>query len=142
MPEETDAENRATELECQIKYWEIIEKAQLEAIIMWFLRIAKGLSEGLIIPVEGSLFLLSPHIPDYVILLSEAFFATQGRFLRPELSRDTTIAGKYGQAVIDLKLEVKWELVFHGMGSNTRSGDFKEVERIAKEKQKASSWSK
>ena len=32
-------------------------------------------------------------------------------FLRLELSRGTTIAAVTGQAVVDLKLEVKWELV-------------------------------
>ena len=35
---------------------------------------------GLNSPVEDSPFVLSPHIPDSVILLSETVFATQGRF--------------------------------------------------------------
>ena len=51
-------------------------------------------------------------IPGWVFVLSESlFFATQGRFLRLELSSGTTIAAVIGQAVVDLKLEVKWELV-------------------------------
>ena len=73
-------------------------------IIMWFPRIAEELLVGLISPFEDSPFVLSPHTPDWVILLSEViFFATQGRFLRLEFSRGTEI----GQAVVDLKLEVK-----------------------------------
>ena len=48
--------------------------------------------------------------------------------MRLELSRGTTIAAKFGQVVVDLKLEVKRELVpthyhCHGMGSITRSDD-------------------
>ena len=35
-------------------------------------------------PVEESLFVLSPHIPDCVILLSEALFFAQGRFFASE----------------------------------------------------------
>ena len=50
-------------------------------ILMWFLPIAEELSASLNCPVEDSLFVLSPHIPDCVILLNEAlFFASQGRF--------------------------------------------------------------
>ena len=49
---------------------------------MWFLRIAEELSVGLNSPVEEGPFVLSPHIPERVILLSEApFFANQRRFL-------------------------------------------------------------
>ena len=43
----------------------------------------------------------SPHIPYCVILFSEAFFS------RLDLSRGNTIAVDIGQAVVDLKLEVK-----------------------------------
>ena len=47
---------------------------------------------------------ISPH--SRLNLLSEAFFAFQGRsFLRLELSHGT-IAAEIGQAVVDLKLEV------------------------------------
>ena len=68
---------------------------------------------------EHSLFLLFPHIPDWV------FFV-----LRLELSLGTTIAAVIGQAVVDLKLAVKRELVLthypcHARGSITRSDDLK-----------------
>ena len=42
-----------------------------------------------------------------VILLNEALFSTQGRFLRLELSRGTTTAAVVDEAMVDLKLEVK-----------------------------------
>ena len=59
-------------------------------------------------PVEDSTFLLSLHIPDCVILLSEALFLRLNAVcLRLEISRGTTIAAEIGQAVIDFKLEVK-----------------------------------
>ena len=49
--------------------------------LMWFLRIAEELSKSLKNPAEDSPFVLCPHIPDCVILMSQAlFFATQGRF--------------------------------------------------------------
>ena len=52
--------------------------------------------------------MLSPHFPDSVILLSEAlFFDSRPFFLRLELLRGTTVAAKFGQVVVDLKLEVK-----------------------------------
>ena len=38
-------------------------------------------------------------------------FATQSHLLRLKLAIGTTIAAEIGQAVADLKLEVKWELV-------------------------------
>ena len=41
---------------------------------MWFLQIAEELSVGLNSPIENSPFVLSAHIPDCVILLSEALF--------------------------------------------------------------------
>ena len=73
-----------------------------------FLRTAEELSVGLNSPVEDSPFVLSPHIPDSVILLSEAgFLRLEAIFLRLELLRGTTIAAKFGQVVVDLKLEVK-----------------------------------
>ena len=62
-------------------------------------------------------------------MLSEVLFLwLKVVFLRLELSRGTTIAAEIGQAVVDLKLEVKWELVLtyyhcHGRGSVTRSDD-------------------
>ena len=70
---------------------------------------AEELSVGLNSPVEDSPFLLSPHIADCVILLSEALFLRLKAvfYLRLELSRGTTIAAKFGQVVVDLKLEVK-----------------------------------
>ena len=99
-------------------------------IIMWFLGIAEELSVGFNSPVEDSPFVLSPRIPDCVILLSTflrlraVFFASriftwynywlcyfvelllrlQTVFLRLELPRGTTTGC---QAVVDLKLEVK-----------------------------------
>ena len=56
------------------------------------------------------------------------FFATQGRFMGLQHSLGTIIAAVIGKAVVDLKLEVKWELVLthyhcHGRGSITRSDD-------------------
>ena len=66
-----------------------------------------------------------------LFVLSQAvFLRLKAVFLRLELLRGTTIAAKFGQVVLDLKLEVKEELVLthyhcHGMGSNTRSDDFK-----------------
>ena len=92
---------------------------------MVFLRIAEELSVGLNSPVGDTQFVLSPQIPDCVILLSEALFrASRPFFFHLQLSRGTTIAAEIGQAVVDLKLEVKLELVLthyhcHGMGSNT-----------------------
>ena len=69
---------------------------------------SEELSVGLNSPVEDSPIVLSPHIPDSVILLSEAvFLRLKAVFLRLELSRGTTIAAKFGQVVVDLKLEVK-----------------------------------
>ena len=66
---------------------------------------------------------LSPHIPDCVILLSKAlFFATQDRFfLRPELSRCTTIAVVIGQTKVILTELVLTNYQCHGMGWNTQS---------------------
>ena len=74
---------------------------------MWFLRITEELSVGLKSPGEDSPFVLSPHIQDCYFVKRSSFFATQGRFLRLELSRGTTIAAETGQAVVGLKLEVK-----------------------------------
>ena len=76
---------------------------------MWFLRIAEELSVGLNSPVEDSPFILSPHIPDSVILLSEPLFLRVKIvfFLHLELARGTTIAAEIGQDVVDLKLEAK-----------------------------------
>ena len=52
-------------------------------IKIWFMRIAEELSVGFNSPIDDSPFVLSPHIPDCVILLSEVFLATQGcLFLR------------------------------------------------------------
>ena len=55
--------------------------------------------------------------------------------MRLELSHGTTIAAVIGQAVVDLKLEVKGELVLthyncHGRGSITRSDDLERSERF------------
>ena len=74
---------------------------------MWFLGIAEELSIDLNSPVEDSPFVLSPHIPDCVILLSEALFCNSRPFLRLEFSRGTTIAAEVDQAEVDLKLDVK-----------------------------------
>ena len=75
---------------------------------MLFLLIAEEISVGLNSPVEDSPFVLSPHIPDSVILLSDAvFLRLKAVFLRLELLRGTTIAAKFCQVVIDLKLEIK-----------------------------------
>ena len=51
-------------------------------------------------------FLLFPHTPDSVILLSEALFCDSRPFLRLKLSRGTTISAVISQAVVDLKLEI------------------------------------
>ena len=72
--------------------------------------------------------MLSPHILD-LICLAKLFSRFKDVFLRLELSHGTT-AAEIGQAVVDLKLEVMWELVLthyhcHGMRSNTRPDDFK-----------------
>ena len=58
-------------------------------IIMWFLGIAEELSVGFNSPVEDSPFVLSPRIPDCVILLS-TFLRLRAVFLRLEFSRGTT----------------------------------------------------
>ena len=50
------------------------------------------------------------YLPTFqtVILLCEAVFCdSRPFFLRLELLRGTTIAAKFGQVVVDLKLEVK-----------------------------------
>ena len=48
---------------------------------MWFLRIEEALSVGLNSPVEDSPFVLSPHVPDCVILVSdEALFCDSRPF--------------------------------------------------------------
>ena len=47
---------------------------------------------------------LSPHNPDCVFLLNEALSRnSKPFFFRPELSRGTTIAAKFGQVLLDLK---------------------------------------
>ena len=61
----------------------------------------------------------------FLTYLTQLFFATQGQFLGLELARGTTIAAVIGQAAVDLKLEVKCELVLahyhcHGRGSIIR----------------------
>ena len=47
---------------------------------MWFVPIAEELSVGLKSSVEDSPFLLSPHIPECVILFSEAHFCNSKPF--------------------------------------------------------------
>ena len=75
---------------------------------MWFLRIAEEASVGLDSPVDDSLFLLYPQIPDCAILLSESYpHIPDFVILELEFSLGTSIAVKIGQAVVDLKLEVK-----------------------------------
>ena len=61
----------------------------------------------------------------------------QGFFLRLELSRGTTIEAISGQAMVDLKLEIKWELTpthnhCQGMESNIQSDDLKKPHHHAK----------
>ena len=62
-------------------------------------------------------------------MLSDALFlATQGRFVAFRLSRGIEIAALYCQAVVNMELEVKRELIIahyhcHGRGSITRSDD-------------------
>ena len=80
----------------------------------FFLRIIKnsvvpanrrGLSVGLNSPVEDSPFVLSPHIPDSVILLSEALFCdSRPLFLRLELSRGKDLS-------LILLISDTWDLV-------------------------------
>ena len=65
------------------------------------------LSVGLNSPVEDSPFVLSPHIPDCVMLREALFCDSRPFFFATRLSRGTTIAVKIGQVVVDLKLEVK-----------------------------------
>ena len=56
---------------------------------------------------NDSPFLLSQHILDCVILLSESLcLQLKSVFLRLELSRSTTIAAEIGQAIVDLQLKV------------------------------------
>ena len=74
---------------------------------MWFLRIAEELSEGLNILVEESQFVLSPTFQTVILLSEGLFLRVRAVFLRPELSRGTTIAAEIVQAVVDLKLKVK-----------------------------------
>ena len=68
-----------------------------------------------------------PTFQTELFLLREALFLRlKAFFLRLEFSRGTTIAAVIGQAVVDLKLEVKWELILthyhcHSRGSITRS---------------------
>ena len=70
--------------------------------------------------------LVSSHSKlSYFVELS-SFLRLKAAFLHLELARGTTIAAKIGQAVVDLKLEVKRELVLthlycHDNGSNSRS---------------------
>ena len=79
---------------------------------------------------KHSPFLLVPHTPEKKNWWAKLFWRLKPVFLRLEISRGTTIAAKIDQAVVDLKLEVKWELILthyhcHGRGSITRSDDLK-----------------
>ena len=47
------------------------------------------------------------YLPTFQTLSEAPFCANQGRFLRLELSRGTTIATEIGQDVVDLKVEVR-----------------------------------
>ena len=68
------------------------------------------------------------HIPE-LFYLSEAFFASQGRFVGLKLALGTVFAAKISQAAVYFKLEIKKKVVLtnyycRGRGAITRSGAF------------------